>query len=236
MKSNKVSKVKKNKFKRKSKNNDNKKRQKIYTYNIRTAIVNYVTPDYTEKNLKFPIYDMLRDTQVFKVLEKQYLQYKLDKVTFAATPRQVNGTDPAPVWIYLDTNGINQIQYAALQELQGSRPLPVKHFSLTSFSSSGRQNDFHYWYDVQIEGSDVAIRLHSEAIPNTTKFWQFQIGFKVKFRGFAVTQEQNRNLKVQEVKIKSESSREEKQGLIQENENSDEDWNQVDSEMEENVD
>jgi len=219
------------------------KRHKIYRFVIRTAIVNYVTPDYTERNLKFDIYDLLRSTQVFQVLSGNYLQYKLDKVMFAATPRQVDGTDPAPVWIYLDSSSNNMINYGALQELQGSKPLPVKHFSITSYSTTGRQNDFHYWYDAQTEASDLAIRLHSEATPTTTKYWQFQLGFKVAFRGFTIPP--TNGLKVKEIKeIKqTESPQSDMQGNIQENdklkgqgeeeeEEEELDWNTVDSDME----
>jgi hypothetical protein len=168
----------------------NTKRFKVYQFKIRTALIKYVTPEYTEKNLKFIINRLIRDTEVFQQLTKQFQQFKLDKVTFLAIPRQIGGTDPAPVWIYLDTNDNvdAQFNYASLQELQGSRRLPVKHLSLTSYSSTGRQNDFHYWYDMTeatfVNG--LAIRLHSEATPSDQKFWEFQLEFDLKFRGYIV--------------------------------------------------
>jgi len=215
--------------KKKRKSNNPTKKYKIYSYQIKTPLISYVTPAYTEQNLRFDVYDLLRDTEVFKRLEKVYLQYKLKKVVFTATPRAVTGTDPAIIWIYLDTSGLNNFNYSAMQELQGSRSLPVKHFSLTSYSTSGRQNDFNYWYDVQTEGSDVTIRLHSEIAPSTEKRWQFQINFYVDFRGFAVT---DSNQKENQVKIIQES-----ESIKQEQGNKeDDDWEAQDSDWEENVD
>jgi len=170
----------------------NQKTFKIYQYKIKTAIVSYVTPTYTEKNLKFVLYDLLTSTQSFQQLSPQYQQYKLERCTFIGMPRVVQGTDPAPVWIYLDTFQNDQFNYSAMEELQGARRLPVKRTSRTTFSNSGRQNDFHYWYDIWTGGADIgdmALRLHSEATPTLDKFWQFQIEFDVKFRGFTVKYE-----------------------------------------------
>jgi hypothetical protein len=190
-------------------------RHKTYSYKIRTAIVNYITPDYTEKNLKFDLYDLLRETDIYKSLARQYLQYKLDKVTFAATPRSINGTDPAPIWIYFDTSGNNVFNYSAMPELQGSKLLPVKHFSLTSYSSSGRQNDFHYWYDEQTEASDMAIRLHSEDTPTSSRYWQFQLEFSVKFRALTVPPSNDKFTEVKNI-IRSGDQKVVEQGANQE--------------------
>jgi hypothetical protein len=168
---------------RKSKN---KSGMKLYKYKIKTALVNYITPTYTEQNLDFQVYYLLRSTEVFQQISGQYQQFKLNRVTFIGIPRTVNGTDPSPIWIYLDTSGQDTFNYSGLPELQGSRQIPVKHRSYTKFSNTGRQNDFHYWYDVsgsnELNG-DVSIRVHSESIPNSSRFWQFQIEFSVAFRG-----------------------------------------------------
>lgn len=116
------------------------------------------------------------------------------KVTFFAIPRQIGGTDPSPCWIYLDMNNALQFNYANMTELQGSKRLPVKHLSMTTYSSTGRQNDFKYWYDISEQPSTICIRLVSEANPSQQKFWQFQIGFVILFRGFTVQiQEQKFN-------------------------------------------
>lgn len=168
---------------------------KIYPFRIRSAIVNYVTPEYTNRNLNFIVYDILKDTAVFTQLKVQYQQYKLVKVTLIGMPRVVQGTDPAPVWIYLDTSGRDSFNYAGIQELQGARRLPVKHTSRTTYSQTGRQNDFNYWYDTQTEEGDVSIRLHSEATPSEQKFWQFQLDFTVHFRGFIADFGSNKNEK-----------------------------------------
>jgi predicted RNA-binding protein Jag len=169
----------------------------VYNFTIRTAIVNYITPEYTEKNLSFDIYELLESTQVFLKLREIYLQFKLKKVMFAATPRVVGGTDPSPAWIYLDTAANNIIHYSSLQELQGSRALPVKRFSVTSYTKSGRQNDFNYWYDTQqLPNIDLAIRLHCETPPDEHRHWQFQIGFQVDFRGLVI---QTINTKVRQI-------------------------------------
>jgi len=171
------------------------KRHKIYEYVIKSPIVNYVTPEYELTNLKFDVYAILTSTQVFTALAKNYLQYNLKRVTFMAIPRSVDGTDPAPIWIYLDINGqTSNFNYADMPELQGSKLLPVKRYSMTSYRSTGRQNDFHYWYDMSEYNSTLAIRLHSAALPNEKKFWQFQIGFVVQFRGFTVEVSNNKKI------------------------------------------
>jgi hypothetical protein len=223
--------------KRKFKRN---KHHKIYSYKIRTAIVSYVTPDYTEQNLKFDIYQLLRNTDVFQTIQHQYLQYRLQKVTFAAIPRVVEGTDPSPIWIYLDTNADNNFNYSAMPELQGSKSLPVKHFSLTSYSSTGRQNDFHYWYDVQISAGDLAIRLHSEATPSAKTFWQFQIEFNVDFRGFIVQTSNTKTLVKEITTIKRSELQPLGEVDHQEGEEEDQkeeqslDWNDISSDEQEN--
>lgn len=127
-------------------------------------------------------------------LKPLYTQYKLDRVTFVAIPRQIGGTDPSPAWIYLDVGGMyDQFNYSAIQELQGSRRLPVKNKSFTRYSNTGRQDDFHYWYDITARG-DVYIKLHCESIPTDQKFWQFQLEYTVHFRGFVVPVEGNRGI------------------------------------------
>jgi hypothetical protein len=186
------------------------------------------------------VYEILSETQVFQALRNYYLQFRLKKVMFAATPRVVDGTDPAPVWIYLDTAANNMIHYASLQELQGSRPLPVKHFSITSFSSSGRQDDFNYWYDTQqYPQMNVSIRLHSEATPTLVKFWQFQLGYQIEFRGLVI-QTINNKISVKQI---SETPPKQESGSTQEEDKKQEflknyedvDWNQEVSD-DENVD
>lgn len=220
-------KFKKLKFRNSNKRNNNvgrkkfnqnkaNKRFKVYHYVIRTAIVNYITPDYTEQNLNFQVGRLLLSNNTYSLLAKQYQQYRLDKVTFVAIPRQVGGTDPSPIWIYLDTEGLTDgFNYNAIQEIQGSRQLPVKYKSFTHFSQSGRQDDFHYWYDTD-QRADFSIRLHSEAPPNNSKFWQFQIEYSVSFRGFIVPEEEegeSKAIKVQqigELKRLGEGTKEEK--------------------------
>jgi hypothetical protein len=205
---NKINKSNKNSVKRKRRYNKGKNRKsfKTYNYRIRTALVNYITPTYTEQNLNFQIYYLLRSTEVFQHLAKGYQQFKLDRVTFIGIPRVVNGTDPSPLWIYLDTSGEDTFNYSVMPELQGSKSIPVKHKSYTKFSNTGRQNDFHYWYDVNgsntING-DVSIRVHSESIPNSSRFWQFQIEFSVKFRGLIVqlAESKNSGMKVSGMKV-----------------------------------
>lgn len=185
---------------------------KTYTFKIRTAIVNYATPGYTERNLNFEIYPLLQATSTFQQLKPQYQQYKLEKVTFIGMPRVVQGTDPAPVWIYLDTYGHDSFNYVGIQELQGSRRLPVKRTSYNVFSATGRQDDFHYWYDVdEAYPGGISIRLHSEAIPDEHKHWQFQIEFSVHFRGFVVKYEENSKNKCRTIREISGSSGDEEQ-------------------------
>jgi hypothetical protein len=246
-KRNKLNKLKNkiNKLRTKTKRRSNKLHHKVYTFKIRTALIKYVTPDYTERNLKFVVNRLIRDTEVFQQLSKQFSQFKLDKITFAAIPRQIGGTDPAPVWIYLDTNDNvdAEFNYASLQELQGSRRLPVKHVSFTSYSSTGRQNDFHYWYDMTEQSfiNGLTIRLHSEATPSDQKFWEFQLEFLLKFRGYIVPVAEESRAE-QEIRlnknIKTESTQVDKeQAPIQKNmedQKVEDDWNHYDSDWDDN--
>jgi hypothetical protein len=232
-------KIKMNKnSKRKKYNNNNNRNHKVYKFTIKSAIVKFVTPDYTEKNLKFDIYEILSGTEVFDKLRVLFLQFKLKKVMFAATPRTVSGTDPTKVWIYLDTAANNIIHYASIQELQGSRALPVKRFSITSYSTTGRQDDFNYWYDCQqYPQMNVAIRLHSEAYPTDVEYWQFQLGFQVEFRGLVIQVSNNlkgiKQEKETETKLKGQVGSVNKE-ILQGYD--DVDWNDVSDEDEEQLD
>jgi hypothetical protein len=185
------------KFKRKT----NKKHLKEYSFTVKTPIINFEQPDYTQQNLRFLIYDLIYSNVVFQQLIKQYNQFKLDKVSFFAIPCLVDGHDPAPIWIYLDQDGNNtEFNYANMPELQGSKLLPNKRFSITSYSSSGRQNDFHYWYDSQsAESTTLAIRLHCVTEPKPDPDWRFQVGFVMKFRGFKAEDTNNTKLVEDEI-------------------------------------
>jgi hypothetical protein len=180
------------------------------------------------------------------MLKKEYSQFKLQKVTFFSIPRSIGGTDPSPCWIYLDTNGDAQaFNYAHMPELQGSKRLPVKHLGITSYSSTGRQNDFKYWYDIKTidwESLDLTIRLTSEAEPNTSKFWQFQIGYIVYFRGLIVPIPQTKVSQDQKIKIITESPKEkgevkaeglEALGASPEQQDDEDDWEHQDSDWDE---
>jgi hypothetical protein len=185
------------------------KRQQVYSYRIITASINYNTPTYTQKNLRFNIYELLQEADVWKQISPSYGQFRLTRVVFTATPRLVAGTDPSPVWIYLDTQDNSlTFNYEALESLQGARKLPVKHFSLTSFKSSGRQNDFNYWYDM-IDApyqNSMSIRLRSLTVPDEHIHWSFQIMFYVQFRRlFVPIPEEHRGIElVDEVTTKVE--------------------------------
>jgi hypothetical protein len=170
-----------------------------YKFSVRSSLVNFSTPEYSEKNLNFDVYEILASTEVFDNLRKIYQQFRLKRVTFAATPRTVGGTDPPPIWIYLDTKSNNMINYASLQELQGARTIPTKHFSLTSFRTSGRQNDFNFWYDCQqYPEIDLSIRLHCDTYPTNITFWMFQLGYSLEFRGLVI--QTTSNMKVEQIK------------------------------------
>jgi hypothetical protein len=73
-----------------------------------------------------------------------------------------------------------------MEMLQGSRMLPIKHFSLTSYSSSGNQTDFKYWHDIDRLQNPIglSLRLHSSVAPSDKRYWSFQIMFYIRLRGF----------------------------------------------------
>jgi hypothetical protein len=235
----KIKKIKKQLFKairtRRKRYNTNK--HQVYAYTVRTPIINYEQPDYTQQNLRFSIYDLLYSNVVFQQLIKQYNQFKLDKVTFFSIPCLVDGHDPSPIWIYLDQDGNNtQFNYANMPELQGSKLLPNKRFSMTSYSSTGRQNDFHYWYDSQsAESNTLAIRLHCANDPTPDPAWRFQLGFVLKFRGFKAQDDNNKMTKDEVVKLTKNTklvseSHIEKEGEGPEKEiDEEDDWNHNDS-------
>lgn len=217
----KKSKSNKNNYKRnKRKNNNNTKGNKVYSYQIRTPIIEYATPTYTEQNLSFDIYGLLLETEVFTRLSPLYTQVKLNKIVFNATPRVVNALDPSPIWIYLDREGAPQFNYSAIPQLQGSRSLPIKHYSLTSYSATGRQTDFHYWRDIKDIQNPVGLilRLRSAVAPTDKRYWSFQMTFYVSFRGLKMPLAAS--TKVNSVSIKNEKDKEippnEPEGSIQE--------------------
>lgn len=174
-----------------------------------TPLIDYVTPTYTEKNLSFDIHYILLGIDTFVKLRALYTQYKIDKIVFNAIPRIVNGTDPGPAWIYLDRAGRNNFNYAEMPTLQGSKALPVKHFSLTTYSSTGMQKDFHYWYDVdteEFEEHGLQLRFRSAIVPDQHIHWSFQILYYVKFRGLYTPVSNSKDQKVDIKQIKEQDT------------------------------
>jgi hypothetical protein len=229
--------------------NKNKVHLKQYSHVVKTPIIQFEQPTYTNQNLKFNIYDLIFSNTVFQQIVENYSQFRLKKITFFAIPCLVDGHDPSPIWIYLDADGNNtQFNYANMPETQGSKLLPNKRFSMTSFSSTGRQNDFHYWYDSNQypDANTLAIRLHCANGPKPDPDWQFQLGFVMEFRGFKAKDTNTRLVQGEQVvKLTSESQIEKEKGSNfqienknqidkdnKEEDDSDECWNHIDSDVE----
>lgn len=173
--------------------------QKVYRFTLKTPLVSYATPTYTEKNLVVDVWDTILENSVFSKLGPLFSQVKLNRLAFRSMPRTLGGNDPKPIWIYLDTNGATTFNYTDMPQLQGSRTIPVKRNSYTVYTSTGRQTDFHYWRDMNNLQTPVGLklRIRSEAEPSNQVFWAFQLIFNLSFRGMVLPVSES--LKMQQV-------------------------------------
>jgi hypothetical protein len=163
----------------------------VYEFTIKTDLIDYSTPSYTEKNLHFEVPILLTANDVFNELIEEFMQFKLESVGLIAYPRSVNGTDPSNIWIFLDMQNESSFNYSAMPLLQGSRKISVKTPSTTYYRLSGRQTDFGMWKDTRSVTSydnNLSIRLHSATYPDEHKHWTFQLVYILKFRGFRLPQ------------------------------------------------
>lgn len=182
--------------------------QKVYRFTLKTPLVSYATPTYTEQNLVIDVWDSIIENSVFGKLGPLFSQVKLNRLAFKAIPRSLAGNQPKPIWIYLDTNGQGTFNYVSLPQLQGSKMLPVQRNSYTVYTSTGRQTDFHYWRDMNNLQTPIGLklRIRSEAEPTNQVYWSFQISFNLSFRGMVlpVTESLKMEQVADEQKIKFE--------------------------------
>jgi hypothetical protein len=169
-----------------------KKVYKNYNFIVKTDLISYCTPDYTERNLKFDLESLLQSNTTFQTLKKMYINYKIKCVNFKAVPRVINGTQPQPCFIYLDTNNGYNFNYTALPRLQATKMLTGKRSQTFKFKARGRQDDFGYWFSAN-DGPTASIRLRSQAAPDTNIFWQFQLIYFITMRGMIQEEQQQKN-------------------------------------------
>jgi hypothetical protein len=171
---------------------------KSYSFAILSDLVDYDTSTYTEQNLNFNLQNLLLNNTTFQTIMKSFQSYKITSVNFRGIPRTVGGTQPKPVYIFLDvTNNLN-FSYTQLPRLQGSKCLSGCRVQTFNFKSSGRQDDFSYWFD-STEGPHASIRLRSIAAPNASTFWQFQLKFYIKCRGMRIELEEQKQVEPENV-------------------------------------
>jgi hypothetical protein len=161
---------------------------------IKTDLISYSTPDYTERNLKFDLESLIQTNSTFQTLKKLYLNYKIKSVNFKAIPRVINGTQPQPCYIYLDTQNGYNFDYTALPRLQSSKLLTGKRSQTFKFKPRGRQDDFGYWFSSAFDGPTASIRLRSQAVPDSNIYWQFQITYFITMRGMVQENEQSKKI------------------------------------------
>jgi hypothetical protein len=162
--------------------------QKVYRFTLKTPLVSYATPTYTEQNLVVDVWESIVENSVFNKLGPLFSQVKLNRLALKAIPRSLAGNQPKPIWIYLDTNGAPTFNYINMPQLQGSKMLPVQRNSYTVYTSTGRQTDFHYWRDTNNLQTPIGLklRIRSEAEPTNQVYWSFQISFNLSFRGMVL--------------------------------------------------
>jgi hypothetical protein len=112
-----------------------------------------------------------------------YLSYKIKSINFKGIPRVINGTQPQPCYIYLDTQNNSNFNYTALPRLQSAKMFNGKRTQTFKFKARGRQDDFGYWFHANNDGPTASIRLRSQAAPDTNIYWQFQITYFIQMRG-----------------------------------------------------
>jgi hypothetical protein len=173
-----------------------KRQFRTYSFAIVTDYIDYSSTQFDSQNLKFDLLNLLTTNDVFIKLMEMYQQYKITSINFKAIPRTVNGTQPKPCIIFLDTQNSLQFNYTGLERLQGAKHLSGKRTQTINFKTTGRQDDFSYWFD-PLDGPNCSIRLRSLAEPSTSVFWQFQLKFYIKVRGMRlVIQNDNQNEKI----------------------------------------
>lgn len=113
------------------------------------------------------ISNLIADDVRFDLFQALFQQWKLNSITIQASPLLNQGNSPPPLYCYLSYRGTDTGVTADTVQTTGRRLSSSLRGSTLSFSSTGRQNDFHYWFDTL--NSDMPSLCFYLAAPTTVQ-------------------------------------------------------------------
>lgn len=93
------------------------------------------------------ISELIANDVRFDLFQALFQQWKLNSITIQANPLLSQGNSPPPLYCYLSYRGTDTGVTADTVQTTGRKISSSLKGSTLSFSSTGRQNDFHYWFD-----------------------------------------------------------------------------------------
>lgn len=132
------------------------------------------------------IYDTMKALPQFNQMRGVFQQFSLQSVTVKVFPRreiQDSNTDYGITRITIITNPTSRIDPDTNK--LGRTVCPVTKSEVIKFTTSGRQNDFHYWFDTDnLDVGPSCAVLVGNLRDSTTETYKttLQIGFTVQFR------------------------------------------------------
>jgi hypothetical protein len=103
--------------------------------------------EYSTANISVEIFEMLRNNTFFQAYSNLYQYYNVKFVKLFATPNFKEGSAPPIGYVMLQGNDVLGIQYSDIPKLPQAKKIYSGATSIYSFSRTGRQEDFNYWYN-----------------------------------------------------------------------------------------
>jgi hypothetical protein len=105
--------------------------------------------EYSTQNISVEIFEMLRNNTFFQAYSKLYQYYNVKFVKLFTTPNFKEGSAPPIGYVMLQGNDQRGIQYSDIPKMPQAKKIYSGATSIYSFSRTGRQEDFNYWYNTQ---------------------------------------------------------------------------------------
>jgi hypothetical protein len=166
-----------------------------YPVRIPTDIVSWKSPEYTLPNLNIQASDLLRLSDRFIKLSKEYQYFKIKSMVITFTPDIKGGTIPRPGYgIFVGNEDITPL-YADIPLLPGAFRISNKKITRKRFTRPGRNDDFGKWYNCRNTNADYqfSVRCRFMDEPGTVPVY-IQTTFYVLFSKLITSTEEGKQL------------------------------------------
>jgi hypothetical protein len=144
----------------------------------------------------------------FAYYKNLFQQYKIIKIHYKFTPLVENGNYPMPLYCKIVTNDTNRPSLESLKET-GNEVNQKKGLDKW-FTSSGRQNDLNYWFDMNVFPSIILYYLPLQA-ENPGKKYTLKVTILIKFRYPLIPNEETTNILIDQNEKIDEEEKEKKE-------------------------